>query len=367
METTIDITPVNNGIAVDDAATGTGYIMYSEENVFDRFSEHPPLAGNADHLIAVRVIDGEWFYNDNSTQWYKFEPADSDRLLATVDFDSDTSSTITIQGVGLGSNMTTYAYDRLNHITWITAPNRDDVRTDRVTHNWAGQVSEVSVAEVQNTSYVYDDLLRQRTYTDPMGKSETINYDGYGRVAEIVQRDGRRISYSYDAKNRVEFEYWHTGPSTVATLSFAYFPAGNSKQEIYSGNLANPVLGYSSRQVYDYDVLGRLDDVFSYATGRSAIVSDYGHDANGNQEWLSSTINRSLKYSLSTAYDGLNRPSHITKTANLVTGVSVQNAQFSYLADGRIDTVTRFSGLALNDNSIVAEFDYLPECRSVKP
>ena len=39
-------------VACDDAAVGTGYLMYSEQRTFDRF-EVPPLAGNADHIIAV--------------------------------------------------------------------------------------------------------------------------------------------------------------------------------------------------------------------------------------------------------------------------------------------------------------------------
>ena len=39
-------------VACDDAAVGAGYLMYSEQRTFDRF-EVPPLAGNADHIIAV--------------------------------------------------------------------------------------------------------------------------------------------------------------------------------------------------------------------------------------------------------------------------------------------------------------------------
>ena len=77
------------GVAVDDAATGKGYLMYSDESVTTRFAASPTAENNADHVVAVRydIAGQSWQYN-NDTAWVNFIPAAADRLLAKVDFDS---------------------------------------------------------------------------------------------------------------------------------------------------------------------------------------------------------------------------------------------------------------------------------------
>lgn len=102
----INIGPVNSGIAVDDDATGAGYILYSHQNVYTRFDSRPPLEGNSEHLIAVRHSGGQWQYNHNQG-WRVFLPATDDRLLATVDFTNDTiqslhGATGTVNGIQQG-------------------------------------------------------------------------------------------------------------------------------------------------------------------------------------------------------------------------------------------------------------------------
>lgn len=84
---------LNQGVGVDDNATGDGYLMYSQANVFSRFATHPPIAGNSDHVIAVQFDQGNWRYNDNAT-WRAFSPAAKDRLIARVDFDTDQVSSL---------------------------------------------------------------------------------------------------------------------------------------------------------------------------------------------------------------------------------------------------------------------------------
>ena len=84
----IDITPVNWGVAVQDDATGTGYILYTEESVYTRFSSNPPRTNNSDHFIAVRHNGSGWQYNNNS-EWFPFVPSVTDVLIASVDFGAD--------------------------------------------------------------------------------------------------------------------------------------------------------------------------------------------------------------------------------------------------------------------------------------
>jgi chitodextrinase/imidazole glycerol phosphate synthase subunit HisF len=84
----VSVLPMNNGIAAIDNATGSGFLMYSEESVHSRFSSNPPHSQNADHVIAVRNLNGTWQY-DNNGNYYSFSPTSSDLLLATVDFGQD--------------------------------------------------------------------------------------------------------------------------------------------------------------------------------------------------------------------------------------------------------------------------------------
>lgn len=80
---------VNDGVAVSDDAVGTGYLLFSIQNVHTRFANAAIPLDNSDHVVAVRFINGEWQMNNNK-RWIPFAPNHSDRLLAQVDFDQDT-------------------------------------------------------------------------------------------------------------------------------------------------------------------------------------------------------------------------------------------------------------------------------------
>lgn len=89
---TVSLGNVNAGIAVHDNALGTGYVMYSPQNLYSRFALNPPPvlpAGPAsDQMIAVRFNGFGWEYSNNTT-WVSFMPIPGDRLIATLDFDNN--------------------------------------------------------------------------------------------------------------------------------------------------------------------------------------------------------------------------------------------------------------------------------------
>ena len=86
MLATILVGDLNSGVAVSEDATGTGFILYSEQSVHERFGDIP--AANADHFIAVRQ-EGNRFQYNNDTQWIDFEARVTDAAVARVDFDGD--------------------------------------------------------------------------------------------------------------------------------------------------------------------------------------------------------------------------------------------------------------------------------------
>ena len=104
---TIQLGNLGLGIAAHDQRTGTGYLMYSEERVHDRFSATPPSIWAADHLIAVVFENGQWNIDRNKRALVPFTPHASDRLLVEVDFGANTVNSMvggqtTIQGMDAG-------------------------------------------------------------------------------------------------------------------------------------------------------------------------------------------------------------------------------------------------------------------------
>ena len=90
--TTVALGAVNDGIAATDGATGTGFVMWSEQNVFDRF-DPDPYNGNSSNLITVFWDGGQWKVDLNSTR-IPFTPVASDVLIAEVDYTNDTIASL---------------------------------------------------------------------------------------------------------------------------------------------------------------------------------------------------------------------------------------------------------------------------------
>jgi hypothetical protein len=91
---------VGRGLAVQDGAAGTGWLMWSSEAVHDRFSP-APYRFSASHLVAVVWDGSNWLY-DNNSRLTVFEPASDDCLVAEVDFSADSVSLL--QGVDVVVN-----------------------------------------------------------------------------------------------------------------------------------------------------------------------------------------------------------------------------------------------------------------------
>lgn len=87
----VDITPIDNGVALQEGGSVSGvegYIMYSEQSVFDRFNDNPPISGNGTHLIGVRKNGETWEYDDNGS-FHEFSPRPTDHLIAEVGWGVD--------------------------------------------------------------------------------------------------------------------------------------------------------------------------------------------------------------------------------------------------------------------------------------
>lgn len=103
--TTINYAPAGEGVAAQDSATYSGYIMYSAESVHTRWTANSPFYDNSDHFIAV-VYSGGWYY-DNNSFLVPFTPRSTDILVAQIDAAADTAVLLagvnsTVSGIQAG-------------------------------------------------------------------------------------------------------------------------------------------------------------------------------------------------------------------------------------------------------------------------
>ena len=83
------------GVAAQDNRTDIGYLIYTEEPVSERFSNM--VAGASDRFFAVsyNASNHTWYYHAND-KLYAFVPSATDRLVAVLDFGSDTAHILTV-------------------------------------------------------------------------------------------------------------------------------------------------------------------------------------------------------------------------------------------------------------------------------
>ena len=145
---------LNNGVAVQDNATGVGFIMYSSARVQDRFGV---FGSNSDHFVAVQNVSGQWFYNNNSL-WSLFSPHSTDHLVASVDFSADlVESLIGVEGafegiaMGFRSGNLAFVADQ-----WGGQPNNGEFGVTGSSFTIVVSVGSVLVGEVRNGIAVQD-------------------------------------------------------------------------------------------------------------------------------------------------------------------------------------------------------------------
>ncbi len=103
----ITIGSVGRGVAADDYRVGDGFILFSREDVFDRFADYPPHSKAARHLVVTSYDSGQWYYDDNGGP-RPFEPRFDDILIAELDFSNDI--VVNLEGQYGNANGIVYGY-----------------------------------------------------------------------------------------------------------------------------------------------------------------------------------------------------------------------------------------------------------------
>jgi RHS repeat-associated protein len=184
---------------------------------------------------------------------------------------------------------TRYAYDGDNRLVTITYPDNSAVQFTRDAN---GNVMRM-VDSLGTSTYVYDELNRVTSVTDPFGKTIGYQYDEDGNITKLTYPDGKQVTYQFDANNRmVSFTDW-----AAKTTMFQYDSTNLLTRVTYPNGIVTS---------FTYDNAGRL-----IAKSDSSISSyTFTLDKNGNR--ISATItqplaNRLYRSSQSYTYDAANR------------------------------------------------------------
>ena len=172
---------------------------------------------------------------------------------------------------------------------------------------------KLPIPKNQITLFEYDEVDRLDKIIDPLGKEETITYDGNGNVVSVTDRKNQTITFDYDALNRVEKK---TLPGSIET-DFTYDEVGNLL------TLSDP----ESSLTYTYDLADRLLTVATTGSPHQPDVTlSFTYDKNGNRKTLVDPTGTTT-YN----YDLLDRITDITNP-------SLQVTSFTYDALSRRST-----------------------------
>jgi hypothetical protein len=142
--------------------------MHSAESVHTRFAANPPNANNADHFVCVKYVSGQWKY-DSNIDYYAFTPEEGDILMASINFDNDTITSLqgqnsTYYGIAKG-----YASGNL-----VYTPDQ-----------FGGGYNDGEFT-VSGTSFTPNKLVIARKYYSAEGSRVRMRYTGQYQVASQV-------------------------------------------------------------------------------------------------------------------------------------------------------------------------------------
>lgn len=199
-----------------------------------------------------------------------------------------------------------------------------------------GGVPAYQVAESQTTVVRYGDDNRIKSITDELGLTQYYEYDGFGRLASVRDKEHRRVaSYSYHVQED-GFNYVKTGTllnaaGTDSLLSIQYYD-GLGRPSLTASNAANPEKKFAYA-LTEYDSFGRESKVWSPVIGATSPDGGMAEDFASKS---SSLYNDAYGYA-KTEYDALGRVVKTTRPGKdwHTKGKSV-NISYGFNGDGEV-------------------------------
>jgi RHS repeat-associated protein len=234
--------------------------------------------------------------------------------------------------------ITRNVYDAAGQLLQVQRAYGTPLQQNYATYTYSsnGKRQTVKDANSNLSTFEYDGLdrllkLRFPVATSGASQSSTTDYEQYGYDAvgnriSLRKRDGRTISYSYDALNRVRTKTVPTSASGAAGYSVFYGYDVRGLQ-LYARFSSDSGQGITN----SYDGFGRLRLSSSNMGGVTRNVSS-DYDAHSNRTRLTQPDGAFFAY----AYDGQDRLIHLSEN-----GPSLTLASLFYDAQGRRDQLAR--------------------------
>lgn len=211
-----------------------------------------------------------------------------------------------------------YVYDARGHI--LEKQDREGYQT-AYTYNKQGKVSRVCYEDGRETEFSYNPLGQLVQIKDWIGETK-VKSDLLGRIEKVKYPDGKEVSYTWGENGKKESITYPDGEKVYykyneflelsqlqtqdATIDYQYNEWGELEEKRFSNGC---------RTNYQYDALGRIQELTHY--GNEGILEHYlyGYDSAGNK----SNIIRQRKDieeesgTYQYAYDALGRLSEVIK------------------------------------------------------
>jgi YD repeat-containing protein len=294
----------------------------------------PPVRGYGDNGTYTTNLyydasgtGDDYRYTDSNATYIKRPSA---KKTKTVYDDNRRKSSVTV-GYGSGDDATTsYLYDGMGNVTWLT--------------NLRGF----------NTHTIYDERNRPSEVHDPLGNITSFTYDTAGRRKTINRPNGQVITNaSFDEMNRVLQQNVTQTPDPLAVTKYTYYPSG------LLNTITDPRNSTDS-YTYVYDLTGRKQNVTYPANlNGNHWTEHFTYDAAGRLDTF-----KNRKGNVKTFhYDGLNRLTYFTWDDNLTPRVD-----FSYDVASRLTEIDNVNATItrayFNDNLLRTETEVITGGRS---
>ena len=240
---------------------------------------------------------------------------------------------------------------RLEKITkaYGTALAQDYVKYE---YNENGKPTVVIDANGNRATMIYDGFDRLRQWNFPsstvVGQTSTTDYEFYtyddnNNRKTLRKRDGRTLTFDYDALNRMKSKLV---PDGCAPIQIGACPAAAVTRDVYYGYDLRGLQLYARYDsptggdgvISGYDGLGQLTSSITAMAGTSRAVT-YQYDADGNRAQVT-TPGGTWTYT----YDGLDRLNGLYEGA----GTTVNLSAWVYNAKGLPDSVAERYGSGVN-------------------
>jgi RHS repeat-associated protein len=188
------------------------------------------------------------------------------------------------------SGVTAYRYDNRNRLVEKATPQG----TLLYAYDSRGNITNISSTTPDGVrlSYAYDALNRLGAVADPHAGTTGYSYDPVGNLSGYLLPNEVLNSYEYDSLNRLTNLTARRFLNTLANYAYTVNPSGHRSSSIETliRNPLNPV-PYTISRLYHYDPTYRLtNETISAPQLSTPATLNYTYDAVGNRQDLLSTL-----------------------------------------------------------------------------